>query len=56
MPNKFPAGLIGAVTLLVAVGSGAFTTERPAHPGLNYPVATRGTTVDDYHGVKVADP
>ncbi len=56
MPYKFPAGLVGAVTLLLAVGSAAFTTERPTHTGLNYPVAPRGTTVDDYHGVKVADP
>jgi prolyl oligopeptidase len=34
------------------------TADRPASPrgGLDYPVARKGDTVEDYHGTKVADP
>ena len=40
------------VALLFPLFAGAQT----AAPTLKYPVAAKGTQVDDYHGVKIADP
>ena len=56
MPYKFRVGLLGAVTLLVALDAGALAAAAQARTGLDYPLAARGATVDDYNGVKVADP
>ena len=56
MPYRLHAGVI-AMTLLAAAGACAPTTERQApRTNLDYPVAPRGNTVDDYSGVPVADP
>jgi prolyl oligopeptidase len=38
------------------IGAVAWGTSATQTPGLHYPPAGRGATVDDYHGVKVADP
>ncbi len=40
------------VALIFPLFAGAQTTT----PTLKYPVAAKGTQVDDYHGVKIADP
>src|SRR5271170_1815844 len=44
---------IKAVLLVVAAAFGAAAL---AAQGLDYPVARRTDQIDDYHGVKVADP
>src|SRR6266496_3183924 len=41
---------------LVALLFPLFAGAQTAAPTLKYPVAAKGTQVDDYHGVKVADP
>ena len=45
--------LITSLSLItIAASSGAQTQSQP----LNYPAAPKGTQVDDYHGVSIADP
>ena len=55
MPYKFRVGLL----VMFARGA-AVPGHSPRPPGRarawTYPVAPRGATVDDYNGVKVADP
>jgi len=41
---------------LFALAFPLFAGAQTAAPTLKYPVAAKGTQVDDYHGVKIADP
>jgi len=54
MPVFIPSSARRAafVALIFPLFAGAQTAE----PTLKYPVAAKGTQVDDYHGVKIADP
>jgi prolyl oligopeptidase len=58
-PRYLSAAIAGALTVL----SGACATRKTTaehtpqpSPALQYPATTRGDVVDDYHGVRVADP
>jgi prolyl oligopeptidase len=42
--------------LFVVLAAGSEDSSSPSSPSLSYPKARRGDQVDDYHGVKVADP
>ncbi|HUL19751.1 MAG TPA: hypothetical protein VLV29_10840, partial [Steroidobacteraceae bacterium] len=56
MPYKIHGGLIALAALVVA-GACTHAPERQARYAVpKYPLAVRGNTVDDYHGVKVPDP
>ncbi|HUA89050.1 MAG TPA: prolyl oligopeptidase family serine peptidase [Steroidobacteraceae bacterium] len=57
-PRRQPALLVCAVAGALLAACAAPAPPPAARPGarLDYPVAPRGDTVDDYHGVKVADP
>jgi len=50
--NRLAALLPAAIAALWA----CTPVQRAEVAGLKYPPAPRGTTVDDYHGTKVADP
>ena len=50
--NRLAAVLPAAIAALWA----CTPVQRAEVAGLKYPPASRGTTVDDYHGTKVADP
>ncbi len=47
---------MSSVAVLLAVFASACDTPAAPKPMLKYPVARKDSTVDDYHGVKVADP
>ena len=62
-PRYMPASLAGALAvLLVACATSTSSTAPKAEhtpqpaPRLQYPATARGDVVDDYHGVRVADP
>jgi prolyl oligopeptidase len=45
-----------SIAALAALAIPAFVAAQATAPTLKYPVAEKGNQVDDYHGVKVADP
>jgi prolyl oligopeptidase len=53
-----PVALVSAAAALVVACTQTRATYTPAQPPskFQYPVAARGNVVDDYHGVRVADP
>ncbi len=58
--RRIAGSSVMAALFLIALDSGfvgnAFPDSRVSTRHLNYPSARRGDQVDDYHGVKVADP
>jgi prolyl oligopeptidase len=50
-----PKGLFVKPMLLLLAGTALFLGAGNSSK-LNYPVAPKGDQVDDYHGVKIADP
>ena len=51
-----PAGAFMTASFGSAIVAGALASPLPDSNGLVYPTARRGETVDEYHGIKVADP
>ena len=51
--RRFTTSAVLLSVLFAYVGCAGLTSSSTT---LNYPVTTKGTQVDDYHGVQVADP
>ena len=51
--GRFVKNAVLLSVLFASAGCAALTSTTTP---LNYPVTTKGTQVDDYHGVQVADP